>query len=136
MPSDPADLVSELRQHAASRRLPVVTNVRNILFDILVHGQDIATPLGVQRDMPGGAALTAAEQVLTMGQPSARNVPSSNSVTPQQISSGAQAKGPKYRALPFAREPLNRFADGWRVDHRHQLDQMLRQHLECRISWR
>jgi uncharacterized protein (TIGR03083 family) len=64
-----ADLVAELRQHAASRRLPVVTNVRNILFDILVHGQDIAIPLGVQRDMPGDAALAAAERVWTMGWP-------------------------------------------------------------------
>jgi uncharacterized protein (TIGR03083 family) len=41
------DLVAELREHAASRRLPKVTNYRNILFDILVHGQDIALPLGV-----------------------------------------------------------------------------------------
>jgi hypothetical protein len=31
-------IVAELRRHAYSRRLPVVTSYRNILFDILVHG--------------------------------------------------------------------------------------------------
>lgn len=43
-------IVAELREHAGSRRLPVVTNYRNILFDILVHGQDIAVPLGLRCD--------------------------------------------------------------------------------------
>src|SRR5512132_138067 len=39
-----ADIAAALRQHADSRRLPVVTNCRNVLFDVLVHGQDIALP--------------------------------------------------------------------------------------------
>ena len=47
-----ADLVAELREHAASRRLPKVTNYRNIL----VHGQDIAISLGIPREMPKDAA--------------------------------------------------------------------------------
>jgi uncharacterized protein (TIGR03083 family) len=64
-----ADLVAELRQHASSRRLPKVTNVRNILFDILVHGQDIAIPLGLPREMPKDAARAAVERVWTMGWP-------------------------------------------------------------------
>jgi uncharacterized protein (TIGR03083 family) len=63
------DLVAELRQHAASRRLPRVTNYRNILFDILVHGQDIAIPLGISREMPKDAAVAAVERVWTMGWP-------------------------------------------------------------------
>jgi len=63
------DLVAELRTHAASRRLPKVTNVRNILFDILVHGQDIAIPLGIPREMPKDAARAGAERVWTMGWP-------------------------------------------------------------------
>lgn len=62
------DLVRELREHAASRRLPVVTSYRNILFDILVHGQDIAIPLGREREMPVEAAA-AATRVWTMGWP-------------------------------------------------------------------
>lgn len=64
-----ADLVAELRQHASSRRLPKVTNVRNILFDILVHGQDIGIPLGLPREMPKDAARAAVERVWTMGWP-------------------------------------------------------------------
>jgi uncharacterized protein (TIGR03083 family) len=63
------DLVAELREHAASRRLPKVTNYRNILFDILVHGQDIAIPLGVAREMPLDAARAAIDRVWTMGWP-------------------------------------------------------------------
>jgi len=63
------DLVAELREHAASRRLPRVTNYRNILFDILVHGQDIAIPLGISRVMPVDAARAAVERVWTMGWP-------------------------------------------------------------------
>jgi uncharacterized protein (TIGR03083 family) len=62
-------IVAELRQHADSRRLPVVTNYRNILFDVLVHGQDIALPLGRRRPMPPDAARAGVERVWTMGWP-------------------------------------------------------------------
>jgi len=63
------DLVDELRRHADSRRLPVVTNYRNILFDTLVHAQDIALPLGRELPMPPEAAAAAATRVWTMGWP-------------------------------------------------------------------
>jgi uncharacterized protein (TIGR03083 family) len=63
------DLVAELRTHAASRRLPKVTNVRNILFDVLVHGQDIAIPLRIPRQMPKDAARAGVERVWTLGWP-------------------------------------------------------------------
>jgi uncharacterized protein (TIGR03083 family) len=63
------DLVAELRAHADSRRLPKVTNYRNILFDILVHGQDVAIPLGLPREMPKDAARAGVERVWTMGWP-------------------------------------------------------------------
>jgi uncharacterized protein (TIGR03083 family) len=62
-------IVSELREFAGSRRLPVVTNYRNILFDVLVHGQDVAIPLGLPREMPVDAARAGAERVWTMGWP-------------------------------------------------------------------
>lgn len=64
-----ADLVAELREHAESHRLPVVTNVRNILPDILVHGQDIAVPLGRHREIAPDVAAVAAERIWTMGWP-------------------------------------------------------------------
>jgi uncharacterized protein (TIGR03083 family) len=63
------DIVAELRTHADSRRLPVVTNYRNILFDVLVHTQDIAIPLGRDVPMPPEAARACATRVWTMGWP-------------------------------------------------------------------
>jgi uncharacterized protein (TIGR03083 family) len=45
-------IVAELREHADSRRLPAVTSYRNIVPDILVHGQDIAIPLGLPHPVP------------------------------------------------------------------------------------
>ncbi len=64
-----SDLVDELRRYADSRRLPIVTNYRNILFDTLVHAQDIAVPLGRRLPMPPEAAAVAATRVWTMGWP-------------------------------------------------------------------
>jgi uncharacterized protein (TIGR03083 family) len=61
------DIVAELRDLAPCRRLPKVTNYRNIMLDILVHGQDIAIPLGVPRDMPKEAAVAGIDRVWTMG---------------------------------------------------------------------
>lgn len=49
--------------------MPVVTSERNILFDILVHGQDIAIPLGRKREMPLAAARSSATRVWRMGWP-------------------------------------------------------------------
>jgi uncharacterized protein (TIGR03083 family) len=63
------DLVAELREHAASRRLPAVTTYRNVLFDVLVHGQDIAIPLERPRAMPTDAARAGADRVWSMGWP-------------------------------------------------------------------
>jgi uncharacterized protein (TIGR03083 family) len=64
-----AALVAEIREHASSRRLPSVTNYRNILFDIMVHAQDIAIPLDRPHPMPVEAARAGADWVWTMGWP-------------------------------------------------------------------
>lgn len=64
-----AQLVAELREHATSRRLPVVTGYRNIVLDVLVHGQDIAIPLGRELPVPPDAATAAATRAWTMGWP-------------------------------------------------------------------
>ena len=50
------------------RRAPFVTPLEP-LIDVLVHGQDIARPLGRHRPMPPGAAAAAADRVWTMGWP-------------------------------------------------------------------
>jgi uncharacterized protein (TIGR03083 family) len=62
-------IVAELRAYADSRRLPVLTNYRNILFDVLVHTQDIAIPLGRDYPMPTEPARAGADRVWTMGWP-------------------------------------------------------------------
>jgi uncharacterized protein (TIGR03083 family) len=61
-----SELVAELRVHADSRRLPVVTSYRNILFDVLVHTQDVAIPVGRAVAMPPEAARAGATRVWTM----------------------------------------------------------------------
>lgn len=63
------DLAAEIRATASSRTLPAVTNYRNIFFDVMVHGQDIAIPLGRTIELPVRAAATAATRVWTMGWP-------------------------------------------------------------------
>ena len=63
------ELVAELREHAASRKLPAPTNYRNILYDTLVHAQDIAIPLRRTHPMPLDAAHAGATRVWTMGWP-------------------------------------------------------------------
>ncbi|WP_030441519.1 maleylpyruvate isomerase family mycothiol-dependent enzyme [Actinoplanes subtropicus] len=62
-------LVGELREHADDRRLPVVTNYRNIVLDVLVHGRDIAIPLGRELPVPSGVGVAAATRAWTMGWP-------------------------------------------------------------------
>jgi uncharacterized protein (TIGR03083 family) len=62
-------LVAELREHAGSRKVPAVSNHRNVLFDVLVHGDDIAVPLGLDLPMRADAAGEGATRVWTMGWP-------------------------------------------------------------------
>jgi len=65
----PARLVADLRDSAASRQVPVVSNWRNVLFDVMVHGQDIAIPLGLDLPVPADAAAAAATRVWELGWP-------------------------------------------------------------------
>jgi hypothetical protein len=61
--------MTELRQHAGSRKIPVVSDPRNVLFDVLVHVQDIAIPLGIDLPMPVVPAAAGATRVWSMGWP-------------------------------------------------------------------
>jgi uncharacterized protein (TIGR03083 family) len=65
----PDQLMTELRQHAGSRKIPVVSDPRNVLFDVLVHVQDIAIPLGIDLPMPVVPAAAGATRVWSMGWP-------------------------------------------------------------------
>jgi uncharacterized protein (TIGR03083 family) len=66
---DQATVVADLRSGAASRRHPPGTSYLDPFADVLVHGQDIARPLGIRREMPLDAAVVAATRYWTMGFP-------------------------------------------------------------------
>jgi len=94
-----AQLVADLRAHAASRKVPVVSNDRNVLFDLLVHGQDIAIPLGVDLPMPPEAAADGADRVWSMGWPfraqrRLRGMRLTATDTAWSAGSGAEIRGP------------------------------------------
>ncbi|GGL01984.1 maleylpyruvate isomerase family mycothiol-dependent enzyme [Nocardia jinanensis] len=65
----PETLVAELRAVVDLRHTPVGTTALDRLMDLLVHGQDIAVPLGLRRVMPVDATRWAVERVWQMGRP-------------------------------------------------------------------
>jgi uncharacterized protein (TIGR03083 family) len=65
----PDQLVVDLRETAESRSKPSITTLDNLLFDILVHVQDVALPLGVEQAMPRDAVREGVERVWRMGWP-------------------------------------------------------------------
>jgi uncharacterized protein (TIGR03083 family) len=92
-------IVAELREFALSRALPAGTRYRTVLFDILVHGQDIAVPLGRDRPMPTDAARAGATRVWTMGWPfwarrKLRDVRLVATDTDWSAGAGAELRGP------------------------------------------
>ena len=62
-------IIAEIRDMAGSRRHTIGVTHLETLTDILVHGQDIAVPLGRRHSMPPRAAAVAASRVLTMRWP-------------------------------------------------------------------
>jgi uncharacterized protein (TIGR03083 family) len=74
--STPEQLVATLRGMVGGRRRPPGTAVADPLMDILVHGQDIAIPLGIDRRIPVEPAVVAAERLWAMG---FRSIPASAS---------------------------------------------------------
>lgn len=66
---EPAEYAARLRAMAGSRRTAPFLSPMEPLVDVLVHGQDIAVPLGRVRPMPTPAAAAAARRVWEMGFP-------------------------------------------------------------------
>jgi uncharacterized protein (TIGR03083 family) len=62
-------IIAQIRGTAGSRRHSIGVTYLETLTDILVHGQDIAIPLGRRLDMPPTAAAVAASRLLTMRWP-------------------------------------------------------------------
>ncbi|MGW0178426.1 maleylpyruvate isomerase family mycothiol-dependent enzyme [Nocardia sp. NPDC003345] len=67
--STPEALLDELRALVPTRHRPVATTATDRLMDLVVHGQDIAVPLGLRREIPEQAAVWSAERVWEMGWP-------------------------------------------------------------------
>lgn len=63
------EIVAELRTIAGSRRHPPGTKPIDPLVDVLIHGQDIARPLGQNRPVPSDAAVAAATRLWQQGLP-------------------------------------------------------------------
>jgi uncharacterized protein (TIGR03083 family) len=61
-----AEIAAALRVMVGERRKPPGTAAVDPLMDALIHGQDIARPLGVDRPMPTDAALAVAEHLWGM----------------------------------------------------------------------
>ncbi|MCD1144718.1 maleylpyruvate isomerase family mycothiol-dependent enzyme [Kocuria sp. LUK] len=59
----PRELVDRLRASVGSRRHNVGLTAQETLIDVLVHGQDIALPLGLDLTVPVEAAAVAAQRV-------------------------------------------------------------------------
>ena len=62
-------VVAEIRAMLGSRRHAVGTSVVEPLTDVLVHGQDIARPLGIDRPVPPAAAAVSADRVWALNWP-------------------------------------------------------------------
>ncbi|TKJ16827.1 maleylpyruvate isomerase family mycothiol-dependent enzyme [Blastococcus sp. CCUG 61487] len=71
----PERLVEQIRAMAGSRRKVPGLSPLEPLLDVLVHGQDIAVPLGRPRAMPVDAAAAAATRVWTMRWPMSATFP-------------------------------------------------------------
>jgi uncharacterized protein (TIGR03083 family) len=64
-----AEYSRRLRAMAGSRRTAPFVTPTEPLIDVLVHGQDIAVPLGRDRPVPAAAAVTATQRVWDTGFP-------------------------------------------------------------------
>jgi uncharacterized protein (TIGR03083 family) len=58
-----AQMITAIRGMVGSRRYNAGVTYRETLIDILVHGQDIAVPLGRRHEMPPDAAAAAATRM-------------------------------------------------------------------------
>lgn len=68
-PATPDGIVASLRRDAAARTKPVFVQVGNILPDLVIHGQDIAVPLGLDRAVPAAAGREALRRIWAMRWP-------------------------------------------------------------------
>ena len=63
------ELVAELRGAVGVRKLALGQSLKNAMMDVMVHTQDIALPLGIERHMPIEAAVVSADDLWRIGFP-------------------------------------------------------------------
>jgi uncharacterized protein (TIGR03083 family) len=95
----PEEITAAMRAMIGGRRRPPGTAVADPLMDVMVHGQDIAVPLGIERTMPIPPAVIVAQRLWTMGFPfNARrrfaNVACSATDADFSVGDGDVARGP------------------------------------------
>ncbi len=66
---DPGRIVADIRGHAGTRRTARALDTRNALFDVVVHSQDIALPVGRDFTVPAAVSRAGLERVWEMGWP-------------------------------------------------------------------
>lgn len=66
---DPAAIVAAIREHAGARRTAKTLDTRNALFDLVVHSQDIALPVGRDFPVPPAYSRAGLQRVWDMGWP-------------------------------------------------------------------
>ncbi|GAA1030072.1 maleylpyruvate isomerase family mycothiol-dependent enzyme [Virgisporangium ochraceum] len=59
----PVQIVQDFRTSAESRSVPRLVSPANVMWDILVHAQDIAIPLGIDFPSPPDAGADAATRI-------------------------------------------------------------------------
>jgi uncharacterized protein (TIGR03083 family) len=67
--AEPPSIVAKLRAHAGDRRTARALDTRNNLFDVIVHSQDIAVPLGRDLPVPAEYSRDGLRRVWAMGWP-------------------------------------------------------------------
>jgi len=65
----PQTIVARIREHAGDRTTAKALNTRDSLFDVIVHSQDIARPLGRRVDVRPGYTRRGLDRVWEMGWP-------------------------------------------------------------------
>ncbi|HEY0533118.1 MAG TPA: maleylpyruvate isomerase family mycothiol-dependent enzyme [Actinoplanes sp.] len=66
---DPAAVVAAIREHAGARRTARTLDTRNALFDLIVHSQDIARPVGLDFPVLPAYSRAGLQRVWDMGWP-------------------------------------------------------------------
>lgn len=65
----PHEIVARIREHSRERRTAKGLDTANALFDLAVHSQDMALPLGRTFTVPVASAVAGLDRVWEMGWP-------------------------------------------------------------------